>query len=268
MIAIILAAGRGSRLRPYTDSQPKCFTELDGVTLLDRQIAALRSVGIDDIWIVTGYRNQMIKPPGTRQCHNPRWAETNMVESLFCMADNFGDDVVVSYSDIVYEPRILDALLASPQPVSVVVDKNWQSYWEKRFSDPLSDAETLKISPEGRILEIGDKASDITEIEAQYIGLMRFKGKGVDTLKSTYAALGTIKRPWMAKRPIAKAYLTDLLMEMILRGDSVWATTVFGGWLEFDTVEDLELVEAMLAAGSLGQLYNPTTVTVEQRGDV
>ncbi|MBF0382359.1 MAG: phosphocholine cytidylyltransferase family protein [Magnetococcales bacterium] len=262
MRAIILAAGRGSRLRPFTDNHPKCFTELDGIPLLERQIATLRAAGVNDIWIVTGYRREMIQPPGTRQCYNSRWAETNMVESLFCMAENFGDDLLVSYSDIVYEPRVLDSLLSSSHPVAVVVDNNWRKYWEMRFNNPLSDAETLKMDGAGRIIDIGNPAQSLDEIEAQYIGLMRFQGEGVKILHNNYTNLGAKKRAWMSKRPISQAYITDLLMEMILRGESVWAAPVSGGWLEFDNVNDIEIVEAMLAEGSLAQFYDPKAIPV------
>ena len=111
MKAIILAAGRGSRLHPYTDSAPKCLTELAGRSLIDRQVATLRSAGVTDILIATGYLADQLAFPGTRQVHNPDWATTNMVESLFVAEADFGDDLIVTYSDIVYEPRIIEALL-------------------------------------------------------------------------------------------------------------------------------------------------------------
>ena len=60
MKAIILAAGQGTRLRPYTDERPKCLVELGGKALLDHQIASLRAAGIDDICVATGYRSDLI----------------------------------------------------------------------------------------------------------------------------------------------------------------------------------------------------------------
>ena len=63
--AVILAAGRGSRLHPYTENRPKCLMELGGMTLMERQLRALRGAGITDIVVVTGYRAEMLAPPGT-----------------------------------------------------------------------------------------------------------------------------------------------------------------------------------------------------------
>ena len=71
MRAIVLAAGMGTRLLPLTRDRPKCLVELAGRPLLERQIAVLRRVGIDDISVVTGYRSDQVKPPGVRIIANP-----------------------------------------------------------------------------------------------------------------------------------------------------------------------------------------------------
>ena len=251
MKAVILAAGRGSRLHPYTEHCPKCLTELGGQTLIGRQLDTLRQAGIADIVIATGYRSEMLALPGTRQVHNPRWDSTNMVESLFCAETEFNDDLIVAYADIVYEPRVLAALLASDHDISVVVDRNWRAYWQHRFADPLSDAESLSMDPRGCITDIGKPVSDIETIEAQYMGLMRFRGAGVDALRAARASLDTI----------ANAYMTDLLMEMILMGRDLHAVPVDGGWLEIDTVDDYEKAAAMIADGSIRRFFDPDAGT-------
>ena len=257
MKAIILAAGRGSRLHPYTEDRPKCLTVLGGLSLLERQLATLRAAGVNDIVIVTGYFSDQLALPGTRQRHNPDWATTNMVESLFCAEAEFGDDVIVAYSDIVYEPRVLRAVLNSPHGISVAVDRRWRAYWELRFGDPLRDAETLRLDEAGRIQEIGSKPRTVDEIEAQYMGLMRFRGAGIGALRRAYAALRSVRRPWMEARPVEKAYMTDLLMEMILSGQPVMPVPVDGGWLEIDTVQDYETAAAMIDDGSIVRFYDP-----------
>ena len=86
MKAIILAAGRGSRLKGLTDDRPKCLVELGGVRLLDWQLAALKAAGIEDVVVVTGYRADLLQAEGVRTIHNPDWARTNMVRSLLCAA--------------------------------------------------------------------------------------------------------------------------------------------------------------------------------------
>jgi len=244
--AIILAAGRGSRLHPFTENCPKCLTELGGRSLIQNQIDTMHSVGIENIIILTGYLAEMLGIPQTRQIHNADWANTNMVESLFCAEPFFGKDLIISYGDIIYRPDLLKSLLGSTHDISVLVDAEWQSYWQQRFDDPLSDAETLKLDHLGRITEIGNVATSITEIEAQYTGLMRFKNDGLTSLIRTRKNLGKTHRPWLEKRPLKQAYMTDLLMEMILTGHDVFGVLTKRGWFEIDTPKDLEVARACL----------------------
>ena len=257
LTAIILAAGRGSRLHPYTESCPKCLTELGDATLLDRQLATLRDCGVQNVVIATGYLADMLERPGIICVNNPLWAETNMVESLFCAEGEFTDDIIVSYSDIVYEPRVLQALLDSSADISVVVDRRWRALWEKRFAEPLSDAETLRLDDMGDIVEIGQPPQSFDQIDAQYIGLMRFRVNGVTALRNGYASMQKADRPWKKIRPPERAYMTDLLSELILLGHRVHAVPIKAGWLEVDTVGDHELYASMFSDGSIAEFFDP-----------
>lgn len=260
MKAIILAAGRGSRLHPYTADCPKCLTELGGRSLIDWQLATLRQCGIEDILLVSGYRAELLDFEGTRRIVNARWAETNMVESLFCAEDEFGDDMIVAYADILYQPSIVEKLLAARGDASVVVDRKWRDYWEFRFESPLDDAESLRLDGSGRILDIGRKVADIEEIEAQYIGLMRFRGAGIAALRAARARLRAGPESRLGGRSPENAYMTDLLTEMIEGGNDVHAVPVDGGWLEVDTVEDFEKTSALFETGRIGRFFDPATV--------
>ena len=82
MRAIILAAGRGSRMNDLTDDRPKCLVELRGKPLLEWQLAAIREAGITEIAIVTGYKRELLARYELTEFHNPRWAETQMLSSL------------------------------------------------------------------------------------------------------------------------------------------------------------------------------------------
>lgn len=260
MKVFILAAGRGSRLHPYTEECPKCLTELGGMALIERQLETLRGAGISDINIVTGYRADRLQLPGTKQIENPDWATTNMVESLFAAEKHFDDDFIVAYSDIIYEPRVIQALIKSTSDISVVVDRQWRSYWEHRFDDPLSDAESLKIDGHGHITDIGQKVEDINEIEAQYIGLMRFKGTGIAKLREAYASIFSTDREWKKNRPPEKAYMTDILMEMIHRKVKIGTVPIDSGWLEIDTVKDFETANRMFNDESISKFFIPSVI--------
>ncbi len=113
--AVILAAGEGTRLRPYTLDRPKCLVEVDGKSLLDRQLAVLAMEAVNPVIVIGGYRAEMLKRPGIELRTNPRYAETNMVWTLFCAEDDLEGDVLLCYGDIVYSREILQAVL-NPGP--------------------------------------------------------------------------------------------------------------------------------------------------------
>ena len=235
--AIILAAGEGTRLRPYTLDRPKCLVEVDGLSLLDRQLAVLASEAIHPIVLIGGYRVEMLKRPGIELRINPRYAETNMVWTLFCAEDDLEGAVLLCYGDIVYSREILQALLKSKADIAVAIDLDWESYWRARNENPLDDAETLKLAADGRILEIGQKPKSLAEIEGQYMGLMKFSAKGIQLLKKVFhdaKSAGCLR-----SKPLEKAYMTDLLQAMIDLHSRLDAVPVHGGWVEVDTVEDL-----------------------------
>ncbi|HPJ92642.1 MAG TPA: phosphocholine cytidylyltransferase family protein [Deltaproteobacteria bacterium] len=237
MKVIILAAGEGTRLRPYTLDRPKCLVEIDGQSLLDRQLEVLFVEHIEPIILIGGYRSEMLQRPGTEMRSNPRYAETNMVWTLFCAEAELEGDVIVSYGDIVYSREVLNALLKSAADIAVTIDMDWETYWRARNEDPLQDAETLKLSPDGRILEIGRKPKSLDEIEGQYMGLMKFSAKGVKILRKVFHEAkisGTL-----CGKPVEKAYMTDLLQEMIDLDYRIDAVPVYGQWVEVDTVSDL-----------------------------
>lgn len=235
--AIILAAGEGTRLRPYTLDRPKCLVEVDGHSLLDRQLAVLGTEDIQPIVLIGGYRVEMLKRHNIEVRVNPRYAETNMVWTLFCAEADLDSDVLICYGDIVYSQEILRALLESKADIAVAIDLDWEPYWRARNEDPLDDAETLKMGPDGRILEIGQKPKSLSEIEGQYMGLMKFSAKGVKLLKKTFHDAKL--EGSLGGKALEKSYMTDLLQAMIDLNYRLDAVLVHGGWVEVDTVSDL-----------------------------
>tara|TARA_B100000035_G_C21026618_1_gene566516 strand:+ start:887 stop:1654 length:768 start_codon:yes stop_codon:yes gene_type:complete len=239
MKAIILAAGEGSRLRPYTIDCPKCLVEVNGSTILDQQINILKSEGINDIQVVGGFKADKLREKEYNLIINKDYAETNMVHTLFCAEKELNTDILVSYGDIVYSRDILKTLLQSNFDIAVSIDMNWRNYWESRTDNPLDDVETLRLSKVGKILEIGRKPKSLDEVEGQYMGLMKFSKKGVSTLKKFYQRCKKTSG-FLAGKPIHNAYMTDLLQEMIDQKITINAIPVKGDWIEIDTVDDLK----------------------------
>jgi choline kinase len=254
--AVILAAGEGTRLRPLTERLPKALMPLAGVPLFTRQAAVLRHAGIDDLSVVTGHAAQAFDGCGARPFHNEQFASTNMVASLHCAQPLFdgSDDVVVAYGDIVYEPRVLAALLATEAPVAVTVDLGWHRLWSLRMDDPLSDAETMKLDATGHIVELGRKPRGLEDIQGQYIGLFKVSRSFAPSFFAFYEQMpeGSL----FEGRPREKMFMTSYLQHHIDRGTPVRAAPVTHGWIEIDSVQDLQRYEAAIAQGRLAPLYD------------
>jgi choline kinase len=249
--ALILAAGQGTRLRPFTDDRPKCLVELAGRPLLARQVSTLRSVGITDITVVSGYRADQIAAAGYASCVNPRFASTNMVSTLFC-AEHLMDetqDLLICYGDIIYEKRVLAALTQVDAPVALVIDSQWRRYWSLRLDNPLSDAETLRLGPGGRLLELGKKPKSYADIEGQYIGLIKIRADQVAALKQIYHAMD--KSALYDGKDFDNMYMTSFIQYQIDQGWDVRVAPTENGWLEVDSVSDLELYHRMAADGTI-----------------
>lgn len=254
MNAIILAAGRGRRLRPYTDQRPKCMVELLGRPILHRQVCILRRNGIADITVVGGYRANVIDAPNVTMVFNPFYPQSNMVTSLFraAQAMESSRDLLISYGDIVYEDRILSALTDSPGEVVVAADLDWQTLWRVRMEDPLEDAESFKMTKEARIVEVGRKLKRHTDAEAQFMGLVRVRADAVAAFKAAYRAMD--RNVLHRGRKVEQIYMTDFIQHLVDIGWDVRAALVRNGWLEVDTANELERYNALARSGELDRL--------------
>ena len=238
MKAIILAAGLGSRLRHLTLDRPKAMLEIDGRSLMDRQLDTFRSLGIDDITVVTGHRADRFELDGVKTRHNDDYPNNNILLSLMYARDQLVDDVIVSYSDIVYERSIVEALLEAVGDIVAVCDADWEDSYVGRTEHPVEQAENVVIA-DGLVRRIG-KHLAADEADGEFIGLLRLSRAGADALRDTFddVAPGHAGRPFQSAQRFEISYLTDMLQELIDRGHDVRPLMIHGGWREIDTIED------------------------------
>ena len=233
--AIILAAGRGSRMKEHTEEKPKCLNVLAKDTLLNWQLKSLNDAEVDEVVVVNGYKSDLIKGDFST-IKNERWSETNMVASLFCVPQDKNDSII-SYSDIVYKSEHVKLLKKSEGDIVITADLKWKALWELRFEDPLDDAETFKSN--GNVLKhIGGKTDDISEIEAQYMGLLKLTESGWNKMLELYKIF--------SKEVQDKLDMTTMINELLSRGIEVNIVFVEGGWCESDSYSDIEIYEEQM----------------------
>lgn len=237
MKAIILAAGRGSRLNELTQNQPKCLTKIGSLSLLDRQIASITAAGIHDISIVTGYLAEELNGFDLVNYHNQDWQNTNMVMSLM-EADELltNHECVISYSDIFYESNAISILMNSSFKTAITYDPFWLEKWSQRYENPLEDAETFRIGENHIVIEIGNKPNSIEEVDGQFMGLIRTSPDEWNEIRNyIYKQDDEIRK---------QIQLTHLLNGLIQNQIVEIAGIPFTGiWGEIDTKKDLEFYE-------------------------
>jgi choline kinase len=131
-----------------------------------------------------------------------------------------------------------------------------------RFDEPLNDAETMILDKNEYILDLGQKPKTIQEIQGQYIGLMRFRDDGIESMKYHYHNAKkeheiTGKNPLNQDLEFKKSYMTDFLRWLIKNGNKIKAVTINNRWLEVDTLKDYETYTKMYNENTLNEFFCP-----------
>jgi L-glutamine-phosphate cytidylyltransferase len=248
--AIILSAGQGTRLKPLTNDRPKGMVEVLGRPIIERQLELFDKVCIENTVIAQGFCADAIPEKyNAKRYTNEDYASTNMVYSLFSAdAELQNGPVVVSYGDILYSEKTLRTLLDSSADISVVVDLDWETYFRERDENPYDDAESLILDENQLITNIGQGNPKPEDVQAQYIGLMKFNDAGLKAIRELRGEVGDNQTPIGWGRTWRNAYMTDLLQELINQKISVSAVSIHADWCEIDTLTDFDLAEKRIAA--------------------
>ena len=130
--ALIVAAGLGSRLKDHTEDLPKCMLDFGGKTLLQRQLSSYKKCDINNISIIRGYKKNKINYKGLNFFDNNDYKNNNILNSIFFGEEVINGNIIISYSDILFEPHVVQRALDSDHDISVVVDIDWKEYYIDR----------------------------------------------------------------------------------------------------------------------------------------
>jgi L-glutamine-phosphate cytidylyltransferase len=223
--AIILAAGKGSRLEPVSGESVKCLVELGGMTLIERQISYLRACGITEIAVVVGFQAERIRRicgPEVEYVENPIFAETNSLYSLWLARHLFGDGFVVMNSDVFFHPQILGDLLNARYEDAILI--SWRN--QTKYGD-----EEMKVKVRGGHLLDISKTMDPDEADGENVGIVKFGASGAGVLAKELEKLiaDGAKKSW-APRAFLEFSKTRPLHAVSTRGFP---------WVEIDFPDDL-----------------------------
>lgn len=261
MKAIIIAAGPAKRLRPLTDSLPKCMLKIGGKPIIKNTIELFRNNGIDDISVVRGWKKDKINFPDITYFENTDFFNNNILHSLIFArakleeATKTSEEVVITYSDIWYTDYVVKTLLNDRHDIAAVVDKDWQDYYLGRTDHPISEAENVIIGDANKISKIGKHifTGSINKArQGEFIGLWKFTPEGIKIFLKHFDRLNKalkMTEPYQNAKEWQKSYITDIFQEMIDKEEEIYAVLIQKNWKEFDTVQDYLRISGESAKG-------------------
>ena len=238
--ALIIAAGLGSRLKGHTENLPKCMLDFGGKTLLQRQIDAYKQNDIKNISLIRGYKKEKINYKGIKYYENKDYRNNNILNSIFCAEDEINGNIIISYSDILFESLVVKRALESDHDISVVVDIDWRGYYVGRKDHPITEAENVTFNSNNEVQKIGKINTGNDEVHGEFIGMIKLTNRGAEIFKHHFNRLKKIywNKPFQRAEIFQKAYLTDFIQELVDIGTKVHCVIIESGWKEIDTVED------------------------------
>jgi len=238
--ALIVAAGLGSRLKGHTENTPKCMLDFGGKTLLQRQLFSYKKNGVDDISLIRGYKKNKINYKGIKYFDNNDYKDNNILNSIFYGEQVINGNIIISYSDILFEPFVVKRAMESDHDISVIVDVDWRDYYIGRKDHPLSEAENVIFNSNNEVVKIGKIASEKEEVHGEFIGMIKLNHRGCEILRQNFHRVKKIywNKPFQRAKIFQKAYLTDMIQELVDIGIKVHCVIIERGWKEIDTVED------------------------------
>jgi choline kinase len=228
--AFILAAGRGSRMHPLAQDRPKSLLTIENETILGRQLRILRSCGIADITVVTGFEQDKIRDTfadDNRIVYNPDYDSTNSVISLWMAREFMTEGFVALNADVIFTEKSIKRLLADRNTYSLLVDKN------------TCDAEDMKVTiSRGTIVGIS-KTLPVEEAYGAFVQVAKINWEGVAMFRD--ALCDCADRNPQAWWPVAFALLAG-------RGHKIGFVDAQDPWIEVDTPEDYALARRLFVA--------------------
>ena len=237
---LIVAAGLGSRLKGHTENTPKCMLDFGGKTLLQRQLLSYNKNGVDDISLIRGYKKNKINYKGIKYFDNNDYKDNNILNSIFYGEEAINGNIIISYSDILFEPFVVKRAMESDHDISVIVDVDWRDYYINRKDHPLSEAENVIFNSNNEVVKIGKISSEKEEVHGEFIGMIKLNHRGCEILKQNFHRVKKLywNKPFQRAKIFQKAYLTDMIQELVDIGIKVHCVIIERGWKEIDTVED------------------------------
>ena len=244
--AIIPAAGSHSALGELVADRPCCMIDINGRTILQRQIDALNKLKIRDVVVVRGYKKECVNLSNIKYYDNDTYEDGFILKSLFMAEPDFENGFIYINSDILFNEDIIQKLLTTRHDIVLVVDNSY-SYHQHDVDKKLDMVVTkhrddsyrkLNLWSENTVLRIG-KLIDKDLAHYEFVGIAYFSKYGAEVLSKVYHdCLKYHAGKFHEADFFRKSSFTDIIQEVIDRGFNVNILEVHKGWMELHNQKD------------------------------
>ena len=243
MKAIIIAAGSGKRISENFANTPKSLIQVNGKSIISKQIAVLNSNGINEIIIITGPFKEKFSFSNVKFIHDENHLQHDILGSLMVAKKELFDDVIITYSDILFDDLIIKKVINSKNDIGIAIDLNWKKQYEHRKLHPLSEAENVLFDNSYKIIEIKKNIQKSDSVIGEFLGIMKLSNEGCKNFLKIYEKISDKNKQFHDAKSLNFAYLTDMLQELIESNVEVHSIMIDSKWCEIDTIEDLKNAE-------------------------
>jgi len=232
MNIVFLAAGKSSRI--YNEvGKPKCLLKINNQSIISSLLKNLRGLNLKKINIVVGFKSYLIKKELKKNkkisfIYNKYYNSREMLYSLILALKKIDDDIIFSYTDIIYDRSIIKKLISKKNNIYLPILKNWKNVWIKRKKEIKSDAEDLQIDKNSNLITIGKKITDISKVKYQFMGLVMINKENKKEIIRLYNSTKNNK----------KIHLTKFLNLIVKKKINIKCLKYLKNWYEFDDIDD------------------------------
>ena len=228
------------------DKKPVALLEINGKTILDRNLQVLNRNNLTNVFLTTGYKNELFDSYKLKIKKNENFRNTSQLDSIMSAVENFEEienkSLIIIFSDILFEDEILHRILSSDNEISLVIDKINKSHGRYNDliiaeKDPFRDGRILTSHRKNKINKIG-KNLDLKRVNFEFCGISYFSKSGVKKLKDVYLELKN-------KNKKVSFDFMALIQHMIDNDQEISGLEINGGWLEVRNDKQFDYAKKM-----------------------
>ena len=250
MKVIIIASGSSTRLAKETSDIPKGLLKINDKSIIEIQLEPFQKNQLSDITIIVGPNRQKFELKNVNYIQDYEFQNHDVLGSLIVAKSIINDDILTSYSDIIFEEKILKSVTEFSGDIGIAVDLDWEKNYVNRDQHDKSQADNVLMNDD-EILQIRKNISECKKNEkiGEFLGLMKLSKKGSKIFLGKYSELEISHQGKFHNAPsLERAYLTDMLQELIDSGIRISPIYVSGEWCEIDTPQDLKKARKLFSS--------------------